>query len=82
MTLAWSAYRENKNLSGDSLKSGRGENQEEGAIEKHAGTTAACAGKVQLAVPSELTEHLLGSSACINHVLLVYSLKLHNIFFY
>lgn len=70
MTLAWSAYRENKNLSGDSLKSGRGENQEEGAIKKHAGSTAARSGGVQMALPSEPTEPLLGSSVCINHALL------------
>lgn len=81
MTLACSAYRENKNLSGDSLKSERGENQEEGAIKKHTGSTAACSGKVQLAIPSEPTEPLLGSSACINHVLLVETLKLNSIFF-
>lgn len=81
MTLAWSAYRENKNLSGDSLKSGWGENQEEGAIKEHTGSTTACSGKVQLVIPSEPIEPLLGSSVCINHVLLVQGLKLHSIFF-
>lgn len=64
------------------LNQGEEKTNKEGAIEKHAGSTAACAGKAQLTVPSEPTEPFLGSSACINHVLLEYSLKLHSIFFY